>query len=103
MKLLAFAALSLDCSVNSLHVAHTPTRPGLGNLNRQFYSSRLAAAPAVVDPSTEAPPKRAGLGSMKLYNTMARAKETFAPKEPPYVSMYTCGPTVRPLLNALDG
>ena len=98
--MLAFVALSLDCFGDSLHVAQTPARPGLGSLHRRFFRARLAAAPAVVDASPETPPKRAGLGSMKLYNTMARAKEPFEPKAPPYVSMYTCGPTVRQKFSA---
>ena len=31
---------------------------------------------------------------MKLYNTLTREKETFTPRIPGKVSMYTCGPTV---------
>ena len=31
---------------------------------------------------------------MKLYNSLTREKETFVPREPGRVSMYTCGPTV---------
>ena len=31
---------------------------------------------------------------LKLYNTLTRSKEVFAPIEPPNVGLYTCGPTV---------
>ncbi len=31
---------------------------------------------------------------LKLYNTLARQKEDFAPLNPPFVGMYVCGPTV---------
>src|SRR5262245_13593866 len=31
---------------------------------------------------------------LKLFNTLSRAKETFAPLNPPRVGIYTCGPTV---------
>jgi cysteinyl-tRNA synthetase len=31
---------------------------------------------------------------LRLYNTMARAVEPFAPLAPPRISLYTCGPTV---------
>ena len=30
----------------------------------------------------------------KLYNTLTRALEDFAPRQPPEVSLYACGPTV---------
>jgi cysteinyl-tRNA synthetase len=32
--------------------------------------------------------------SLKLYNTLTRKKELFAPLNPPFVGMYVCGPTV---------
>ena len=32
--------------------------------------------------------------ALRLYNTMSRSVETFAPLDPPRVSLYTCGPTV---------
>lgn len=32
--------------------------------------------------------------SLKLYNTLSRKVEDFAPQSPPKVTMYTCGPTV---------
>jgi cysteinyl-tRNA synthetase len=32
--------------------------------------------------------------SLKLYNTLTRAKEDFVPLTPPFVGMYVCGPTV---------
>jgi len=32
--------------------------------------------------------------TLRVYNTMARAKEDFVPREPGKISMYTCGPTV---------
>lgn len=32
--------------------------------------------------------------TLRLYNTMTRAKEDFAPREAGHVSMYVCGPTV---------
>ncbi len=32
--------------------------------------------------------------SLRLFNTMSRAVEPFAPEAPPRVSLYTCGPTV---------
>lgn len=32
--------------------------------------------------------------ALKVYNTLTRQKETFAPLNPPYVGMYVCGPTV---------
>jgi hypothetical protein len=92
----ALVALALSCSVHSLHLAYRSPRPGLVRHHRRFYLASLGAAPAVAEAASEAPPmKRAGLGSMKLYNTMTRGKEVFEPKAPPYVSMYTCGPTVR--------
>lgn len=31
---------------------------------------------------------------MRLYNTLSRQVEEFAPLDPPHVGMYTCGPTV---------
>ncbi len=31
---------------------------------------------------------------LSLYNTLTRAKETFAPLRPPHVGLYVCGPTV---------
>ena len=31
---------------------------------------------------------------LKLYNTLSRQKEDFAPINPPFVGMYVCGPTV---------
>jgi cysteinyl-tRNA synthetase len=31
---------------------------------------------------------------LKIYNTLARKKEIFAPANPPFVGMYVCGPTV---------
>ena len=31
---------------------------------------------------------------LKLYNTLTRDKETFAPIDPKNVRMYVCGPTV---------
>jgi len=31
---------------------------------------------------------------LSLYNTLSRRKEDFVPKDPPFVSMYVCGPTV---------
>ncbi|HWE06912.1 MAG TPA: cysteine--tRNA ligase, partial [Rhizomicrobium sp.] len=31
---------------------------------------------------------------LRLYNTLTRAKEEFAPLDPPHVRMYVCGPTV---------
>ena len=31
---------------------------------------------------------------LKVYNSLSRQKETFAPINPPYVGMYVCGPTV---------
>src|SRR5690606_11478956 len=31
---------------------------------------------------------------LKLYNTLSRQKEDFAPLSPPFVGMYVCGPTV---------
>lgn len=33
-------------------------------------------------------------GSLKVYNTLHRTKETFIPLHTPFVSMYVCGPTV---------
>lgn len=32
--------------------------------------------------------------SLKIYNTLTRQKDVFAPLSPPYVGMYVCGPTV---------
>ena len=32
--------------------------------------------------------------SLKVYNTLTRQKEAFAPLQPPHVGMYLCGPTV---------
>ena len=32
--------------------------------------------------------------SLRLYNSLTRAKENFAPIAPPKVGLYTCGPTV---------
>ena len=32
--------------------------------------------------------------SLKLYNTLTRTKEDFAPLDPENVRMYVCGPTV---------
>jgi cysteinyl-tRNA synthetase len=32
--------------------------------------------------------------SLRLYNTLSRKKELFAPLNPPFVGMYVCGPTV---------
>lgn len=32
--------------------------------------------------------------SIRIYNTATRAKEDFAPQQPPRVTMYNCGPTV---------
>src|SRR5436305_14149220 len=32
--------------------------------------------------------------TLRLYNTLARAKEDFAPLDPQNVRMYVCGPTV---------
>ncbi|MCK0196158.1 cysteine--tRNA ligase [Ancylobacter sp. 6x-1] len=37
---------------------------------------------------------RAGLPELKLYNTLTRTKESFAPIDPASVRMYVCGPTV---------
>ena len=31
---------------------------------------------------------------LRFFNTYSRALEEFAPRDPPNVSMYTCGPTV---------
>src|SRR6478736_468574 len=31
---------------------------------------------------------------LKVYNTLSRHKEAFAPINPPFVGMYVCGPTV---------
>ena len=31
---------------------------------------------------------------LRLYNSLTRAKEPFAPLRPPQVGLYTCGPTV---------
>jgi len=31
---------------------------------------------------------------IRFFNTYSRALEEFAPRDPPNVSMYTCGPTV---------
>jgi cysteinyl-tRNA synthetase len=31
---------------------------------------------------------------MRIYNTLSRAKEEIAPRQPGRVTMYTCGPTV---------
>jgi len=31
---------------------------------------------------------------IRVFNTYSRALEEFAPRDPPNVSMYTCGPTV---------
>ena len=33
-------------------------------------------------------------GQLKVYNTLSRQKEPFAPLHPPHVGMYVCGPTV---------
>src|SRR5205809_7558712 len=32
--------------------------------------------------------------ALRFFNTYSRALEEFAPRDPPNVSMYTCGPTV---------
>jgi cysteinyl-tRNA synthetase len=32
--------------------------------------------------------------NLRVYNTLSRTKEAFAPLDPPYVGMYVCGPTV---------
>src|SRR5437762_5228482 len=32
--------------------------------------------------------------ALRFFNTYSRTLEEFAPREPPNVSMYTCGPTV---------
>ncbi len=32
--------------------------------------------------------------SLRLYNTLTRTKETFAPLDPANVRLYVCGPTV---------
>ena len=39
-------------------------------------------------------PAEAKHGRLRLYNTLARAKEAFAPIDPKAVRMYVCGPTV---------
>lgn len=36
---------------------------------------------------------------MRIYNTLTRSKEEFAPREPGKVSMYVCGPTVYNLIH----
>ena len=37
--------------------------------------------------------------TLQLYNTLARAKEPFAPIDPNHVRMYVCGPTVYDLIH----
>src|SRR5690554_4164210 len=32
--------------------------------------------------------------SLKIFNTLSREKEIFAPQKPPHVGLYVCGPTV---------
>ena len=32
--------------------------------------------------------------TIRVYNTMTRAKEAFEPRDPEKVAMYVCGPTV---------
>ena len=36
---------------------------------------------------------------MKIYNTLTKRKEEFAPLEPGKVKMYVCGPTVYNLIH----
>src|SRR5207248_3571670 len=44
---------------------------------------------------SEAEPRDDDLASMiRFFNTYSRALEEFAPRDPPNVSIYTCGPTV---------
>ncbi|TWU03665.1 cysteine--tRNA ligase [Neorhodopirellula pilleata] len=50
--------------------------------------SLTATAPAVVDGSDQSRP------AIRVYNTLSKTKEPFAPLRPPRVGMYLCGPTV---------
>jgi cysteinyl-tRNA synthetase len=34
------------------------------------------------------------MGELRLYNTLTRSKEPFAPNDPERITMYVCGPTV---------
>src|SRR6516165_9806615 len=44
--------------------------------------------------SENAPPAARGQVSLRLYNTLTRRKEPFAPLDAADVRMYVCGPTV---------
>src|ERR671921_2587625 len=52
----------------------------------------MPRAPAQGDAARPASPRR--MSDFRLYNTMSRAVEPFAPADGRTVRMYTCGPTV---------
>ncbi|WP_164103862.1 cysteine--tRNA ligase [Candidatus Laterigemmans baculatus] len=50
----------------------------------------MSTAPATASSASSA----AALPEIRVYNTLSKSKEPFAPLRPPHVGMYLCGPTV---------
>lgn len=67
--------------------ASSPLRPATSFGVVRRVGGPLRSAVAVDDDASTTTP-------LSLFNSLSRTKEPFAPLAPPYVSMYTCGPTV---------